>query len=384
MTGPYDYEPPAYWLLDRTKYGGAWGFNTETGPGPAIPTLDGLRKFLPAEHLWPIDAFWSYHAAGQRFQKLDRFNEAMEKTYGKAETLSDFLRKAQAMDYDGERAMFEAYGANKYTATGVIQWMLNNAWPSTYWHLYDYYLQPASGYFGTKKACEPLHVQYSYDDRSVVVVNSRREAVSGLKVSAHVYDFSLKEIFTQDTTIDMDADASKTILTIPEFPGAPAKTVYFVKLGLRDSTDHELSSNFYWVPPQVSALAWEQTPDTAFTPIATFEDLTALNTLPPARLEVSALSADDLDHDSVRVTLRNPGKELAFQIRVAVRRAGSEEEILPVLWDDNYISLLPGETRVIDAKYLERGVLSGGAAVSVEGWNVASAKIPLKKSATKR
>ncbi len=69
------------------------------------------------------------------------------------------------MTYEGERAMFEAYGRNKYTSTGVVQWMLNNAWPSIIWHLYDWYLRPGGGYFGTKKACEPLHVQYSYDDQ---------------------------------------------------------------------------------------------------------------------------------------------------------------------------------------------------------------------------
>ena len=84
------------------------------------------------------------------------------------------------MAYEGERAMFEAYGRNKYTATGVIQWMLNNAWPSLIWHLYDFYLRPGGGYFGTKKANEPLHVQYSYDDRSIAVVNSPLPKLPGM------------------------------------------------------------------------------------------------------------------------------------------------------------------------------------------------------------
>ena len=156
---PYDYEPPSYWLEDKSKWGGAWGYNTETGPGPAIPPLQSLKKMLPKEHLWPIDEVWDFHAAGERFKDLHRFNEAMNATYGQPSGLDDYLRKAQAIAYDGERAMFEAYGRNKYTSTGVIQWMLNNAWPSTYWHLYDYYMYPAGGYFGTRKACEPLHVR---------------------------------------------------------------------------------------------------------------------------------------------------------------------------------------------------------------------------------
>jgi exo-1,4-beta-D-glucosaminidase len=95
--------------------------------------------------------------------------------------------------------MFEVYGRNKYGATGVIQWMLNNGWPSNMWHLYDYYLQPAGGYFGTKKACEPLHIQFSYDDRSVVVVNSVNRSFAGLTAEASVYDFDLHRLFNRQT-----------------------------------------------------------------------------------------------------------------------------------------------------------------------------------------
>jgi exo-1,4-beta-D-glucosaminidase len=157
MTGPYDYEPPNYWLMDK-EAGGAYGFNTETSPGPAIPPIQSLKRFLPADHLWPIDSVWNYHAGGERFMNMNVYLKGMEGRYGKAKDLADFLRKSQAMAYEGQRAMFEAYARNKYVSTGVIQWMLNNAWPSLIWHLYDFYLVPAGGYFGTKKSCELVHV----------------------------------------------------------------------------------------------------------------------------------------------------------------------------------------------------------------------------------
>ena len=131
---------------------------------------------LPADHISPDDPMWNYHAGEERFQNLKHFEDAMKAIYGPPADFADYERKAQAMAYDCERAMFEAYSRNKYDSTGVIQWMLNNAWPSLIWHLYDYYLQPAGGYYGVKKACEPLHVMYSYDDRSVVVVNSTYQA----------------------------------------------------------------------------------------------------------------------------------------------------------------------------------------------------------------
>ena len=151
MLGPYDYVSPLYWLTAH-RLGGAYGFNTETGPGPAVPPLESLQIFLPVEHLWPIDSWWGYHAGGGPFRTLDVFTAAMNERYGRASNLEEYETRAQLMAYEGERAMFEAFGRNKYVSTGVIQWMLNNAWPSVIWHLYDYYLRPGGGYFGAKKS----------------------------------------------------------------------------------------------------------------------------------------------------------------------------------------------------------------------------------------
>ncbi|MGA2436682.1 MAG: glycosyl hydrolase family 2, partial [Bryobacteraceae bacterium] len=377
MTGPYDYEPPSYWYVDR-KFGGAFGFNTETGPGPAIPQIESLRKMLPKGHLWPIDAEWNYHAGGERFQNVNRFNEGMDKTYGQPSGLEEYERKAQAMAYDGERALFEAYTAKKYTSTGVIQFMLNNGWPSLIWHLVDYYLQPAGGYFGAKKALEPLHIQYSYDDRSVVAVNNTVKPVQGLTVSAHVYDMELHELFSREARTDVDADGVNAVFTIPPFPEAPASAVYFVKLSLRTAEGNEAASNFYWLPTKLSTMAWDKTPDTSFTPIAEFEDMTALNRLPQAGLRASATLENGREGQLVEVKLENRSKNLAFQTRLAVVGGKQREEILPVLWDDNYVSLMPGESRTIRARYRKPGAVGGNAALDVDGWNIAPLRIALR------
>jgi exo-1,4-beta-D-glucosaminidase len=388
MTGPYEYEPPSYWLLSQpptsaemlgdARYGGGFGYNTETSPGPAIPPLQSLRKMLPKDHLWPIDKFWEFHGAGERFMKLERFKDAMNATYGQPDDLDHFLLKAQAMAYDGERAMFEAYGRNKYSATGVIQWMLNNAWPSTYWHLYDYYLYPAGGYFGAKKANEPLHVQYSYDDRSVVVVNNRLDRFTGLTVNADVYDWNLKQIFSQKKSVDADSNSSTRVLTLPQFPSAGESPLYFVKLRLQDGDGHGVSSNFYWLPAKLSAIDWDRASrDTDHAPIASYEDLTALNRLPRVGVQVKAQVEESQSGDEVRVTLHNPTQSLAFQVHLGIRNPGSEDEFLPVLWDDNYISLLPDESIVVTARYLTKHALEPGATLAVDGWNVDPVTVPV-------
>src|SRR5262249_2132407 len=132
----------------------------------AVPTKSSLEAMLGKAHLWPPDAMWDFHSGRDEFHDLHRFNHAMDEIYGAPSGLDDYLRKAQAMAYDSERAMFEAYSGQRYSSTGVVQWMLNNAWPSLIWHLYDHNLSTGGGYFGARKANEPVHIQFSTVDRS--------------------------------------------------------------------------------------------------------------------------------------------------------------------------------------------------------------------------
>ncbi len=377
MNGPYDYVVPSYWTRDK-KLGGAFGFATEIGPGPAIPTVGSLRKMLPKDRLWPKNEVWSFHAGGSEFKNLDRFDKAMAEIYGPPKGLEDYVQKAQAMAYDGERSMFEAYSANKYTSTGVIQWMLNNAWPSTIWHLYDYYLQPGAGYYATKKACEPLHILFAYDDRGVVVVNSLYRAAPGLKASARVYDFDLKETFAKEATVDAGEDASVRAFEIPAeaLRGSP---VHFVRLELVDAAGAVVSTNFYWLPARYAEMAWDKT-TFVNTPIKTYEDLRRLADLPRTKLEASSRLEQSGGEDRAVVTLRNPSKHIAFQVHVSVSAGEGKEEVAPIFWDDNYVTLMPGEARTLTARFARR---AGPLAVDVDGMNVDAVAVPLGAGGTK-
>ncbi len=379
MTGPYDYVPPSYWLTDQ-RLGGAYGFNTETSPGPAIPTADSLAKFIPSDHLWPMDEVWNFHSGSGGFKDLKIFNTALNAMYGAPTSLDDYQRKSQAMAYDGERAMFEAYSRNKYTTTGVIQWMLNNAWPSLIWHLYDYYLQPAGGYFGTKKANEPVHIQYSFDDRSVVVVNSTYDSVAGLTATVRLTDSRLAEKFSQSSPVEVGPDAVKTVLTIPETP-TDTGNIHFLQLTLKDSHNKIVSTNFYWLSSKRPEFDWSNTTYIS-TPITSYEDFTDLASLPQVRLQVSSALQTEKTGETVRVVLKNPSKDLAFQIRLAVNSAADNSEVLPVLWEDNYISLMPGEERTVIARFPGRR-LALNSRLLVTGWNIAPEHLTVGNIGTK-
>ena len=368
MTGPYEYVPPVYWLADK-KAGGAYGYNTETSPGPAIPPRESLERFIPQDHLWPIDEVWNYHSGGERFTTVNVFTDGLDRRYGQATSLDDYERKAQAMTYDGERAMFEAYGRNKYTSTGVIQWMLNNGWPSLIWHLYDYYLVPAGGYFGTKKAMEPVHVQYSYDDNSVTVVNSMYVALEGRKVSAKMYNIDAAEKASREATVDLAADSSTKAFDLPKVDGL-SKT-YFLRLQLHAPGGELVSDNFYWLSTKADTLNWAKRQDTVYTPQAEFADLTGLNSLPQVSLRTSSAFLNGEAH----VTLMNPSNAIAFMVHVRVTHGKDGEDITPIFWDDNYFSLLPGEKRTVTAKFLRPSQDGPKPYLVVEGWNVAPATL---------
>jgi exo-1,4-beta-D-glucosaminidase len=369
MTGPYDYVAPSYWLED-SQHGGAYGFNTETSPGPAIPVIESIREMLPADKLWPINEAWQLHAGGGEFKNFNIFNQALDARYGAPAGLEDYVEKSQLMTYAGERAMFEAYSQNKYRSTGVIQWMENNAWPSMIWHLYDWYLRPGGGYFGTKKACEPVHIQYSENDGAVSIVNSTYQAYSGLRAKVDVLNLDLAPKFSREATLDVGPDSSNTMLTLPKIDGL-SKT-YFLKLDLSDGAGRALGHNFYWLSttPDVNDFgnsSWYS------TPIKSYADFKDLARLPRVRVELGASSRRQGGEEVTEVTVKNPGSTLAFFIHLEVRKGNDGGDVHPIRWQDDYISLLPGESRVVTATYNARDLSGAKPVVEVDGWNVETA-----------
>jgi exo-1,4-beta-D-glucosaminidase len=378
MSGPYEYVAPSYWSADPHRptteqncnaggCGGAYGFNAETSMGPAVPPIESVRRMVPKDHLWPIDDYWNFHAGGGAFKTLKVFTDAQDNRYGKATSAEDFTYKSQLMTYEGVRAMYEAYSRNKYTSTGVIQWMLNNAWPSMIWHLYDYYLRPGGGYFGAKKAMQALDPVYGYDDHSVWLVSSQYEDAKGLKLTARILNVDATEKFSKEVTLDAAADSTAKVFELPQVDGlSPA---YFLDLRVTDAGGKLIGSNFYWLSTKNETIDWAKS-NWYVTPTESYADYTALAQLPKVKLNVSSRSENKGNQSITRVTLENPSKSVAFFVRMKVNKGKGGEEILPAVWQDNYISLLPGEKREVTAMY--RIAELGGAKpdVEVQGWNV--------------
>jgi exo-1,4-beta-D-glucosaminidase len=366
MNGPYDWVPPNYWYADRQR-GSAYGFNTETGPGPQPPPIQSIRRMLPEEHWWPIDEMWEYHCGRHEFNTMKRYQRALEERYGAAADLTDFARKAQVANYEGMRAMFEAFSIRRPVATGIIQWMLNSAWPEMYWQLYDHYLVPNGAFYGARDASRPLNIAYDYADRGIVVVNDTAEPLNGASARVRVLDLESRVLSDESWELDVAAESMERVGSVPS-PSLEAGA-YFVDARIVRADGSTAVSSLYWLSADEDVLDWEAS-EWFVTPVERYADLEGLATLPAVELEVEHRLEETPDGSELHVTLANPSDRLAFFVELSVVGADSGRLAAPILWSDNYVSLLPGERREVHAE-IPAHALDGEAPVfHYSGMNV--------------
>jgi len=345
MNGPYDWVSPNYWYLDAER-GGAYGFNTETGPGPQPPPASSIRRMMPEKNWWPPDEMWDHHSGRNEFNSIDRYEEALNQRYGKSESLEAFARLAQVANYEGMRAMFESFAIRRPVSTGIIQWMLNSAWPELYWQLYDYYLVPNGAFYGARDGSRPINIAYDYADDGIVVVNETDQALANVKANVVVYDLESQVLISESQTLDVEPNSVQPALSLPDISEA-AGNAYFVDLRLTASSgEKELASSLYWLSTQKDVPDWDASL-WFVTPMADYADFTGLSKMPKVALEVEHTFDTTDDGYMVDITLSNPGDKLAFFVELEVVGKESGHLAAPVLWSDNYVSLIPGETRSI-------------------------------------
>jgi len=371
MLGPYAYTPPVYWFTD-TELGGAYGFNTETCPGPNIPPLASLKKMLPEESLWPIDTnYWEFHTGRNQFKTLSRIRKAMDERYGKSESVEEFAYKSQVSNYELMRPMFEAFIAHKPKSTGLVQWMLNSAWPEMYWQLYDTYLQPNGSFYAVRKACNPIHAIYRYGFDDIYLASEDLQDAQNLTVQIRVFDINSKEIFADKWTGDIKTNTSKFIYKLPEIKNLTS--VYFLDLRIFDANNQEIDNSIYWLSTKPDVLDYEAAKALEwpfYTPPKAYADFTALDKLPEIQLEYDYRYEKGTEDGKVTLKVTNPASTIAFFTFFDLVDSETDLPILPVYWNDNYITLLPGESRTYDATYNLADSKGGKPVLKVNAWNV--------------
>jgi exo-1,4-beta-D-glucosaminidase len=375
MNGPYEYVAPNYWYVD-TINGGAFGFNTETGPGPQVPVLESIKKMIPADKLWPLNDTWNYHCthSNQAFNTMDVFNKALYARFGKPTTLADYLNKADAQGYEALKAMFEAFRTRIPNTTGIIQWMLNSAWPSLFWQLYDYNLLPTSAYYAARKANAPIQLIYDYGSRAIYAVDELNEPVapgSIFKASLTWLNASSEAILKKVIDVNLKPNSSTLIFKPDSIKGAS-----FLSLKLYDQTGKQLAENFYWLSDKPDEFAWDKT-YWAFTPMKDYADYNYLNALPYAKVKASCKKSVAGNNSVYEVELDNQSNTIAFFLNLSVLDSKGSM-IFPLFWEDNYFSILPGEKRTVLCAIPLKTMHNANPGLFLSGWNVEKQQIEIR------
>jgi hypothetical protein len=336
--GPYANQDADWYFKNRGKT-----LHSELGI-VAIPALESMREMMPEKDLWPINAMWAVHDYQTGRSQLN--TKRIAQRYGEPADIGDYCRKAQMVNLETAKAMMECAQANQ--GGGILIWMTQAAWPSLICQLYDYYFEPTAAFFGVKSGSEPVHVFWDSNADVIKAANNTPKDLKELTAEAAVYSLDGKELWRKSIPLDMPESSVRDCFPITR--PTDSSPVFFVKLSLRQG-EKRLSDNFYWSCAKGGTCA-------------------ALNQLPPVKLEATAVEKRKDGVCRFSVTTRNLSQAVALAIRLKVQRAKSGKRVLPVFYEDNYYSLLPGEDRTVVLEFNEKELDGEAPKILAEGWNI--------------
>lgn len=316
---------------------------------PTIPPIESVRAMMPETALWPQGLDWGLHdftLAGA--QGGSALLTLIEEAYGGAQDAEEWVSLAQFLNYETYRAIFESQ--SKYRM-GVLLWMSHPCWPSFVWQTYDYYLEPTAAYFGSKKGSEPLHIQWNSLTEDVEVVNYSVPGANGLLAQVEVLNLDGKSVMQKSFPVDSTEDSTK-IVTRMDYP-ANLSAVHFLRLTLAQA-GKPISTNFYMRGVQQG-------------------DYRAIRTLGKATVKSVTEVEQRGGTWSLKTTLTNTSSTPALMLRLKAVRATTRDRILPVIYDDNYVALMPGESRTLFTQVEAPDTRGERPAMVVDGFNVRSA-----------
>lgn len=334
----YNWNPASYYF-NKVEEVHLQMFRNELGV-PSIPLYSSLRKFIPTvvsdslknkkNPIYPLDSIWAEHGAWDGPNYCFRsYDNAIRTLYGNPSTVQEYAIKAQYVNADSYRSMFEAANHRMWDITsGVMLWKLNSCWPDVGWQIYDWYLNPNASYFFAKKAMEPIHIQMNANSSRLSVINATHKSLHGLILNAKVIDSNMNTRWLFTDTLSVDPSSYKESQTIPKINNITP--IYFVKLELKDNSGRLISDNIYWYCSQ-------------------HEDFSPLTILPKVRLNQN-LDIKETDKEyKITLRLNNRTKQLSFFNYLILRNPITHQEVLPVFWSDNFVTLFPDEDKIITA-----------------------------------
>ncbi len=334
--GPYDVRPPVWYFEKRGST-----FHTEQGI-IAFPEVESMRRMMPAKDLWPISDMWAIH--NYQTGRSHKFTDTIIQRFGEPDSLEEYCRRAQLHNYESAKAMFESLQSNQ--GSGVLLWMSQSAWPSLICQLYDHYFEYTASYFAAKKAASPVHLFRDCLRNEIRLANNTREPLKNVTATATILDAAGTVLWEKSAVVDAEPTSALTCFALEH---TPAEDVHFLKLELR-SGETLLADNFYWLENKAG-------------------NCLNLNELPAAKVAMEKISARSNNGTrTLKLRLTNNSDSFSLLNKVRLKDAGGES-ILPVFLDDSYVSLAPGEERIITLRVDDKLLDGKAAQLHLEGWN---------------
>lgn len=346
--GPYENKDPKWYFTKR-------GITFHSEQGIVVPpTLEGMKAMMPEEYLWPVNDMWGMHDWTQ--ERVQIYTDDMIRNYGAPTGIEDFCRKAQMQNMEGPKALMESWQSNR--GPGVLVWMSHPAWPSMICQTYDYYFEPTATFYAFKNACEPLHILWRADTEQVQVANNTLKPYKNLKAVVELWDLKGAKVFSNEKSVDILSNSIVDVQTM-EYPHE-ISDVHFIRLLLKDNEGKILSSNFYWRGKR-------------------YMDYRSMDTMEKAKLQVQCLSSEATDNNiELSVQVENVGEPVAVMLRLLVLDKKTGKRILPIYYEDNFFSVVPGEKREIKIRF-DKKLVQSKYELYIEGWNLKREKIKIEK-----
>lgn len=315
---------------------------------PNVMTYESVRRTFSDEGIWPKGNEWGIHDFTRMGAQNGDAYDIHVRRYGTPGSAREYCMLAQFVNYDAHRALFESRSRHRM---GLLMWMSHPCWPSMVWQTYDYYFEPDAAYFGIRKAAEMLHIQKNAYTSRVEVVNYGHNAMPGLLAIVGIYDVCGRLEYSDSARVDIDADSTVESIQLPSDDTSP--DIRFLKLELRGNGGNLISENMYIVGKGGT-------------------DYSGLENIPDSEVKVRKSRVSSKDGVcSVDLILENCSQVPAIMLRLDLVGREDKEQILPVIYSDNYFTLLPGESKKVKVTWRKEDARGTAGAVEVSGYNLA-------------
>lgn len=316
-SGPWDFKTDDYYFKKSD------GFASEVGTF-SVPTYRSLNKFMSKEDLWPIGDVWCYHDwHTTEWPNFSEYQAYIDSVYTKFLDAKMFCNISQIQGYDSYRAIFEGWNSKMWkNTTGVLLWMSHPAWPSTIWQTYTWDGETTGAFYGCKKACESLHLQYNPVTKKIESINMSSYQRNVI-LKYEIFNLDGKLVMSDNKKVDIESD---TVNEQFDISGLDInKGLYLLRLTI-GKNKNDVSINDYWINASGEICR------------------NSLFSIGSANV---AVLINKINNDNTIIEVVNKSNRLAVGIKLSLKDIAKDEYILPVIFSEGYFNLLPGERRML-------------------------------------